>query len=120
MNSKVLYVPLFQSRYGHTEEQGEPVQESVQYSDLVHPAELKRNGELSLGTEATLRRGSWGLLSINEAEQISLLEEARELCSAEPSFLESAHSAANASARASFARHFDPALAVLWVIRTKI
>ena len=57
VNSKVLYVPLFQSRYGHTEEQGEPVLESVRYSDLVHTAELKRNGELSLGTEAALRRG---------------------------------------------------------------
>ena len=61
-----------------------PVLETVRYSDLVHPAELKRNGELSLGTEAALRRGPWGLLYINDAEQISLLEEARALCSAGP------------------------------------
>ena len=58
-NSKVRYVPLFQSRHGHTEEQGDPVLESVQYADLVHPAALKSNGELSLKTEATLRRSPW-------------------------------------------------------------
>ena len=54
-----------------------------------------------------MRRGSWGLLSINEAEQISLLEEAHELCSAEPSFPDSAHSAVSVSpfCRAKAAKH---------------
>lgn len=84
------------------------MQETILYSDLVHPADLKRNGELSLGTEAALRRGSWGLLSINDAEQISLLEEARKLCSAEPSFLQSVPPAKNvASVRTARSAKYD-------------
>ena len=89
-HSKVRYVPLYQSAEGHTERPGDPVQESVPYADLIYEAGLKQNGELSLNTEAKLRKGSWGLLHINDAEQIVLLEEARARCAAEPIAEESA------------------------------
>ena len=62
---------------------GDPVQETVSYADLVYPAEQKSNGELSLGTDALLREGSWGLY-INKAEQMAIMKEAAILCSAEP------------------------------------
>ena len=60
--SAVRYVPLYQGRYGHTDEVGEPAKEAIPYSQIIFSAELKANGELSHGTEAKLRKsGTWGL-----------------------------------------------------------
>ena len=68
----VKYKPYYLGHYGHTTVLCEQVaRELVPYTMIAFEASLKANGELSHGTEAKLRSGSWGLY-LEEAERISL------------------------------------------------
>ena len=72
----LVFKPLFLNRHGYTEEVGEPAKEAIPYSMIRFQADLKANGELSHGTEAKLRKGSWGLF-LEESECLSLMQDAQ-------------------------------------------